>query len=113
MLLYFEFAKVNRVLRRIGLLGLWLCCLPLAISAQSIDIAAPSPVTSNDVTGRIDPRDIGDARLTDHFYAFTAVPGDLLITVEGRNLNGDVDVFTSSVCVRFLSFRFMLRRRPR
>jgi hypothetical protein len=48
------------------------------------------------VSGRIDPRDLGDARLTNHFYVFTAVPGDLLITVEGKNLNGDIDVFTTS-----------------
>jgi hypothetical protein len=104
MLLKFEFAKVNPALRRIGLLGFWLCCLPIALSAQSIDIASPSPVTSNEVSGRIDPRDIGDARLTDHFYAFTGVPGDLLITVQGRNLNGDVDVFTTSGLRPLLKF---------
>jgi len=104
MLLYLKFAKVNRVLRRIGLLGLLCCCLPLALSAQSIDIAAPSPITSNQVLGRIDPRDLGDARLTDHFYAFTGVPGDLLITVEGLNLNGDVDVFTASGLRPLLKF---------
>jgi hypothetical protein len=93
MLLHFEFANVKRVLRRLGLLAL-LCCLPPASQAQSLDINTPTPVTSNEASGQIQPRDLGDARLTDHFYAFTGVPGDLLITVEGRNLNGDVDVFT-------------------
>jgi hypothetical protein len=103
MLVYSKFAK-TRALRRLGLLGLWLFCLPLALTAQSIDISAPSPVTANEVTGSIGPRDIGDARLTDHFYAFTGVPGDLLITVEGRNLNGDVDVFTTSGLRPLLKF---------
>ena len=66
-----------------------------AVSAQSIDPNAPSPVRLNSLTGRIAARDLGDARLTDHYYAFTGTPGDLLITVESNNLNGDVDVFTA------------------
>ena len=66
-----------------------------SVSAQSIDPNAPSPVRSNSVTGSIAARDLGDARLTDHYYAFTGTPGDLLITVNSRNLNGDVDVFTA------------------
>jgi hypothetical protein len=64
--------------------------------AQSTDIAWPSPVRSNEVTSKIVARDIGDARVTDHFYAFTGTPGDVLITVESKNLNGDIDVFTYS-----------------
>jgi hypothetical protein len=63
--------------------------------AQSIDLASPSPVRTNEVTGSIAARDIGDARLTDHFYAFSGAPGDVLITVESNNLNGDIDVFTA------------------
>lgn len=66
----------------------------ISISAQSIDPNAPSPVRSNTVTGSIAARDLGDARLTDHYYAFTGVPGDLLITIQSQNLNGDIDVFT-------------------
>src|SRR3954462_9920650 len=66
-----------------------------SVSAQSIDPNAPSPVRSNNVTGRIAARDLGDARLTDHYYAFTGTPGDLLITVDSTNLNGDLDVFTA------------------
>lgn len=63
-------------------------------SAQSTDIAWPSPVRSNEVMGKIGARDLGDPRLTDHFYAFTGRPGDVLVTVDSRNLNGDIDVFT-------------------
>jgi hypothetical protein len=65
------------------------------VSAQSIDPNAPAPVRSNSVTGRIAARDLGDARLTDHYYALTGTPGDLLITVNSQNLNGDIDVFTA------------------
>jgi hypothetical protein len=73
-------------------------CLMLSIdivNAQSTDIATPLPVRTNEVTAAIVARDLGDARLTDHFYAFTGTPGDLLITVDTRNMNGDVDVFTA------------------
>src|SRR5258705_828361 len=73
-------------------------------SAQSTDIAWPSPVRSNDVRGIIPARDLGDPRVTDHFYAFIANPGDLLITVDSRNLNGDIDVFPSSSLRPLLKF---------
>ena len=38
--------------------------------AQSINPAAPTPVRANSVEGRIAARDLGDARLTDHYYRF-------------------------------------------
>lgn len=65
------------------------------IVAQSTDVGSPSPITSNKLVGRIAARDLGDSRLTDHYYAFTGTPGDLLITVQTKNLNGDLDVFTA------------------
>ncbi len=86
-------------MRRISrVLFLLSACLWLSLgvaNAQSTDIAAPTPVRTNEVTAAITARDLGDARLTDHFYAFIGTPGDLLITVDGRNMNGDVDVFTA------------------
>src|ERR1043165_5320882 len=74
----------------------WLLLAIGSVSAQSIDPNAPSPVRSNSITGRIAARDLGDARLTDHYYALTGTPGDLLITVNSTNLNGDIDVFTAT-----------------
>jgi hypothetical protein len=62
---------------------------------QSSDQNLPSPVLSKEIAGRINALDLGDPRSTRHYYAFSASPGDLLITVEGHNLNGDVDVFTA------------------
>ena len=72
-----------------------LLSLAAAVRAQSTDANAPWPVRASTVTARIAARDIGDARLTDHYYAFTGTPGDLLITIQSNNLNGDVDVFTA------------------
>src|SRR5437588_1738198 len=63
--------------------------------AQSSDQNLPTPALSNDISGRIVALDLGDARLTRHYYAFEANPGDLMITGESKNVNGDVDVFTA------------------
>ena len=80
------------------------CCVALVILtavnvtgfAQSIDANFPTPIRANTLIGRIAARDLGDARLTHHFYAFRGNPGDVLITVNSRNLNGDIDVFTAT-----------------
>lgn len=80
----------------------WVCLIVLLflvaavkLEAQSLDPATPAPVRSNNLLGHIPARDLGDSRLTDHYYAFTGTPGDLIITVQSRNLNGDLDVFTA------------------
>ena len=71
-------------------------CVMVRVSfGQSSDQSLPSPVLSKEISGRIKALDLGDPRMTRHYYAFSANPGDLLITVEGHNLNGDVDVFTA------------------
>jgi hypothetical protein len=80
---------------------LLLLTLPLLLAvlgqshAQSLNAAKPTAIRSNTLTGHIAARDLGDARLTDHYYRFTGTPGDLLITVRSQNLNGDLDVFTA------------------
>jgi len=65
------------------------------LTGQSLDQSKPSPIRTNNLQGHIGARDLGDSRLTDHYYAFTGTPGDLLITIQSRNLNGDLDVFTA------------------
>lgn len=65
------------------------------VPAQSTEQSLPTPVLSNEISGKIKALDLGDPRLTRHFYAFEANPGDLLITVDSRNLNGDIDIFTA------------------
>jgi hypothetical protein len=64
-------------------------------AGQSSEQDLPTPVRSYEIKGTIPALDMGDPRLTHHFYAFNATHGDLLITVESRNLNGDVDIFTA------------------
>jgi hypothetical protein len=66
-----------------------------AVWAQSTDQSLPTPVLSNEISGKVAALDLGDPRATRHFYAFNASPGDLLITVDSKNLDGDVDVFTA------------------
>jgi hypothetical protein len=78
------------------LLALCLFCVSRIASGQSTDIGVPAVVSTNEVLGSIAARDIGDPRLTNHYYVFIGTPGDLLITIDSRNLNGDVDVFTLS-----------------
>jgi hypothetical protein len=65
-------------------------------AAQSGDPNFPAPVFSNEVTGRIAPRDIGDARRTRHFYTFRGMEGDVLVTLDSSDLIGDVDVFIAN-----------------
>jgi hypothetical protein len=75
------------------------CLLMLAVAAgahaQSQDVSYPTPASTNEISGRITARDIGDARLTRHFYILAGTPGDLIFTVTSNNLNGDVDLFTA------------------
>jgi len=63
--------------------------------AQSPDQNLPTAVLSNEITGKILPLDLGDPRLTRRYYAFEGTPGDVLITMESKNLNGDIDIFTA------------------
>lgn len=65
-------------------------------AAQSSDPGFPAPVFSNDISGRIAPRDLGDPRRTRHFYTFRATEGDVLVTLEGSELVGSLDVFTAT-----------------
>jgi hypothetical protein len=65
------------------------------VPAQSTSMDFPTPVLTNEVSGVISARDLGDPRLTKHYYALTGMPGDLVIFIESNNLNGDVDVFTA------------------
>ena len=79
----------------ISMLPILLAAVTARVTAQSADQSLPTPVLANEVEGRIAPLDLGDPRLTRHFYAFEGTPGDLIITVNSRNLNGDMDVFTA------------------
>jgi len=72
------------------------CGLNYSSHAQSTNQNFPTPVTSNEISGKITARDIGDARLTSYFYVFNGRQGDVFINVVTSNLNGDIDVFTAN-----------------
>ena len=86
--------KIRRLIGALSVFVACWCLTPHHARAQSTSMSAPSAVRSNEVIGSIAARDLGDSRLTDHYFAFTGTPGDLLITVGSNNLNGDIDVFT-------------------
>ncbi|HEV8157837.1 MAG TPA: hypothetical protein VGP58_02315 [Pyrinomonadaceae bacterium] len=69
-------------------------CLIFSVKAQSINQSYPTPITSNEISGKIPARDLGDARLTTYYYTFDGIQGDVFINVVTTNFNGDIDVFT-------------------
>jgi len=80
---------------RISLFLLLGLVLPTLVLAQSTTQDFPTPVTTNEIDGTINARDVGDARLTTYFYTFNGTQGDLFINVNSQNFNGDIDVFTA------------------
>ncbi len=61
--------------------------------AQSDSQNFPTPITTNEVTGTIPARDIGDSRLTTYYYGFDGTQGDIFVNLVTKNFNGDIDVF--------------------
>ena len=68
----------------------------LTIKAQSTSQNFPTPITGNEINGKIPARDIGDSRLTSYFYTFNGNQGDVFINVVTTNLDGDIDIFTAN-----------------
>jgi hypothetical protein len=72
---------------------LLLLCATFA-AGQSTSLEYPTPVTGSEISGVITARDVGDSRLTRHFYLLSGTTGDLTLTLQYSNLDGDVDLFT-------------------
>ncbi|MBV9214999.1 MAG: hypothetical protein JO053_02395 [Acidobacteria bacterium] len=62
---------------------------------QSSDVNFPTPVRSNEISGVVRARDIGDPRLTQYYYAFDGGQGDIFINVTSKNLTADIDVYVA------------------
>lgn len=60
---------------------------------QSADQNYPTPVRNNEIAGAIKARDIGDSRLTTHFYTFEGGQGDLFVNIQTTNFSGDIDIY--------------------
>lgn len=84
------------MLHRLLILSTVTLALTAGVIAQSSDAAFPTPLTSNELTGTIRARDIGDPRLTTYYYVFDGVQGDIFINVVAKNFTGDIDVFTQT-----------------
>ena len=65
-------------------------------SGQSASQDYPTPITSNEINGSIAARDLGDPRLTAHYYLVETAVGDLFINVQTHSFTGDIDIFTLS-----------------
>lgn len=81
------------------LISLVILTLTLGAFAQSRDLSFPTPVTTNEISGTIRARDIGDSRSTSYFYTFDGDQGDVFINVVTKNFSGDIDVFIASSLV--------------
>ncbi len=66
----------------------------VSLTAQSTNQDYPTPITTNEISGTIKARDVGDARLTSYYYQFDGAQGDLFVNIVTRNLTGDIDIFT-------------------
>ena len=90
--------RQSRVFRLRFLLLCGVCCLLVVadtVCAQSTDPTFPTPVGSKEIDGAIAARDLGDSRVTHQYYGFIGAPGDLVVTVQAKNFNGDFDIFTA------------------
>jgi len=63
---------------------------------QSTSQDYPTPITSNEINGSIAARELGDPRLTAHYYLIETAVGDLFINVQTHSFTGDIDIFTLS-----------------
>lgn len=63
------------------------------IRSQSTDQSFPTPITTNDINGTINPRDIGDSRITSYYFTFGGSQGDVFLNLFTKNFNGDLDLF--------------------
>lgn len=72
-----------------------LCVAILAtgVYSQSSSLDFPTPVTSNDLSGSIKARDVGDARITTYYYWFEGSQGDVFVNLVSKNFAGDIDIF--------------------
>jgi hypothetical protein len=82
-----------RKLMHVSIANLLIVLFASSLAAQSTDQNFPTPVRDNEVASTIKARDVGDARLTSHFYTFEGGQGDLFINVQTTNFSGDVDVY--------------------
>lgn len=65
-------------------------------SAQSSDVMFPTPVRQPVIEGVIQPRPIGDSRLTTLYFTFDGDQGDLFVNLKTQNFTGDLDLYLAA-----------------
>ena len=86
----------SAVITRLVLSAFSIALLFLAAQAsfpQSTLPDFPTPVSTNELSGAIKPRDVGDSRVTTYYYWFEGSQGDVFVNLATRNFAGDVDLF--------------------
>lgn len=80
-----------------SLITIFVVLLSLSLNAysQSTDQLFPTPITTNEISGKIKARDLGDSRLTTYYYVFNGEQGDVFINVVTNNFSGDIDIFSN------------------
>lgn len=81
-----------KILKKISAV-LLLLVAPTILFAQSSEQEFPTPLTTNELMAVIEPKSIGDARLTTYYYNFDGTQGDIFVNIVTKNLNGDIDIF--------------------
>lgn len=84
---------MNIYLRKLYLFLVFVILAFQIANAQSTNQNTPTPVVTNEISGTIRARAIGDSRLTNYFYAFNGNQGDVFINIVTKNLDGDFDIF--------------------
>jgi len=77
-------------------LMLALAPLESPLYAQSVSQNFPTPITTNEVSGVIPARELGDSRVTTYYYMFEGDTGDVFVNVSTSNFSGDVDIFAQN-----------------
>lgn len=65
-------------------------------TAQSSDVMFPTPVRQPVIEGVIQPRPIGDSRLTTMYFTFDGDQGDLFVNLKTQNFTGDLDLYLAA-----------------
>ncbi|MCD9187345.1 MAG: hypothetical protein LUM44_12995 [Pyrinomonadaceae bacterium] len=85
----------NRIFKSLITLFVVFLFFSLNAYSQSTDQLFPTPVTINEISGKIKARDLGDSRLTTYYYVFNGEQGDVFINVVTSNFSGDIDIFSN------------------
>lgn len=80
---------------RLVVYGAFLLGAAMVSFAQSNDPAFPTPITTNEISGIIPARAIGDPRQTTYYFTFNGGRGDVFINIVTENFKGEIDVFTA------------------